>query len=136
MDQHESYLRTIKAEERKEREMRGEVFDWENLPEAKKESNRVVILHGAIKKRVWESLQPANVEQQNRALEDLSISEHGRWMAEKIMDGFVYGKESNTARRIHKDLRPWDDLSEYDKDKDRNQVRKVLGLPLLENSAL
>lgn len=136
MDQHESYLRTIQAKERKEREMRGEVFDWENLPEAKKESNRVAILHGAIKKRVWESLQPANAEQQNRALEDLSISEHGRWMAEKIMDGFVYGKESNAARRIHKDLRPWDDLSEYDKDKDRNQVRKVLGLPLLENPGL
>jgi len=132
MDQHDSYLRTIKAEERKEREMRGEVFDWEKLPEAKKESNRVAILHGAIKQEVWKSLQQADAEQQTRALEALSVSEHSRWMAEKIMDGFVYGVESNTTRRIHKDLRPWDALSEYDKDKDRNQVRKVLGLPLLE----
>jgi len=132
MNQHESYLRTIKAEERKEREMRGEVFDWEKLPEAKKESNRVAILHGAIKQEVWKSLQQATAEQRTLALEDLSISEHSRWMAEKIMDGFVYGVESNAVRRIHKDLRPWDALSEYDKDKDRNQVRKVLDLPLLE----
>ena len=112
--------------------MRGEAFEWEKLPEAKKESNRVAILHGILKKTVWESLQHADAEQRTHALEGLSISEHGRWMAEKVMDGFVYGVESNTARRIHKDLRPWDALSEYDRDKDRNQVRKVLDLPLLE----
>jgi hypothetical protein len=129
MDQHLAYLREqLSEEERRIREAKEGSFEWDNLPEAKKESNRVAILHGDIKKAVWDSFQHADAEQKARIIEHLSISEHGRWMAEKIMDGFVYGAESNPVRRIHKDLRPWEALSEYDKDKDRKQVRKVLGL--------
>jgi hypothetical protein len=129
--QHEAYLNTLKPEERAERERKGEDFSWEGMPELKKESNRVAVLHGTIKKKIWESVQDAGEKALESTLESLSVSEHSRWMAEKVMDGFVYGAETVSRRRIHRDLRPWGELSVSDKDKDRNQVRKVLGLPLL-----
>ena len=129
--QREAYLNTLKPEERAERERKGEDFSWEGMPELKKESNRVAVLHGTIKKKIWESVQDAGEKALESTLESLSVSEHSRWMAEKVMDGFVYGAETVSRRRIHRDLRPWGELSVSDKDKDRNQVRKVLGLPLL-----
>jgi RyR domain/TrkA-N domain len=118
-ENHEAYLEGLSEEARK---TKPNAKPWELLPEAFKESNRWAVLHRAVKRTVWEAV-PAH--ERDSVLELLSRSEHQRWMAEKIMDGWIAGKRDN-ARKIHDDIRPYDDLDEAVKSYDRDQVRKAL----------
>ena len=55
-------------------------------------------------------------------IEALAIAEHRRWMAEKIVAGWRHAALRDDSRRLHPSIRPYDDLSEPDKQKDRNTV--------------
>jgi hypothetical protein len=57
--------------------------------------------------------------------DDLAKEEHDRWMAEKIADGWKYGKVKDGKRKTHPCLLPWDELDDYTKDKDRNPIREI-----------
>ena len=59
-------------------------------------------------------------------IEVLAEIEHLMWMEEKFRDGWQFGTPRDDDRRIHHSLVPYADLSESDKQKDRNQVRKYL----------
>lgn len=61
-------------------------------------------------------------------LEKLSIQEHTRWMEEKIRNGWTFGQVRDNERKIHHCLVPWEELPEYEKEKDRDAVRAI---PLL-----
>ena len=52
----------------------------------------------------------------------LSRLEHRRWMIEKGLDGWTYGKEKNVAKKENPCFIPWDDLSEEEKKKDDNTI--------------
>ncbi len=58
-------------------------------------------------------------------VERLARMEHDRWMQEKMASGWTYGPERNNALKIHDKLVPYDQLSEQDKDMDRDPVRKI-----------
>ena len=58
-----------------------------------------------------------------RNLELLAEAEHDGWMEHKIRNGWVYGEKRDDAKKINPALLPYKDLSEQDKDKDRNSVR-------------
>jgi hypothetical protein len=51
-------------------------------------------------------------------------------MGEKAMDGWRHAElpEQNKKRRLHPSLIPWTQLSESEKEKDRVQVRKSVGI--------
>jgi hypothetical protein len=51
--------------------------------------------------------------------------EHERWVEEKLSDGWRYSPTKDLEKKTIPYLVPWDDLSEADKDKDRNQVRNL-----------
>jgi len=58
-------------------------------------------------------------------IETMAKMEHERWVKQKLDAGWKYAPETDKARKLHKDLVPWEDLSEEDKEKDRVLVRNI-----------
>jgi len=63
-----------------------------------------------------------------RQIEVLSKLEHIRWMEERLGNGWVYGIEKDVERKVSPCLIPWEELPEYEKEKDRRVVRNVIPL--------
>jgi hypothetical protein len=57
-------------------------------------------------------------------LELLSQHEHQRWMASKLADGWTFGPRDD-AKKVHDQIKPWEQLDDANKDKDRNAVREI-----------
>ena len=55
-------------------------------------------------------------------LEILAEAAHKVWMEGKIRDGWQHGPETDKARKIHSCLVPYNQLSESDKESDRDLV--------------
>lgn len=105
---------------------------WHRLPEYIKEANRVAAenleLKLAIIQKVGRSTNEKHEEVIERYIEPLSKMEHNRWMAEKVLQGWAYGPNTDKRTFTHKNIVPWDDLTEEEKDKDSTQVRATLKL--------
>ena len=100
---------------------------WEDLPENVRDANRMVADHFEIKMRAIgcrlgaiDEVQEINLSEDE--LEVLSIMEHGRWWADRALNGWRFGSERDDAQKIHPNMVPYDDLSEADKQKDRDSV--------------
>jgi hypothetical protein len=61
-------------------------------------------------------------------VEDLAQIEHERWMSDLRGDGWRRGLVKDAAKREHPLLVPWSELSEEDRDKDRDAVRSLPGM--------
>ncbi|MCX6688633.1 MAG: RyR domain-containing protein [Methanoregula sp.] len=64
-------------------------------------------------------------------VETLAQLEHDRWMKEKEESGWRYGRERDDKKKIHPSLVSYNQLSESEKEKDRdtiNQIPKILSL--------
>lgn len=55
-------------------------------------------------------------------LEFLSENVHNQWMAGRIAEGWKYGKQRNDILKEHPGLVPYQDLSEEEKEYDRQTV--------------
>ena len=116
---HERYFHTEIARGRTAGETPS-LVEWERLPETMREANRNQIDHEPIKRAALSrSSSPEMVE----ALAD---AEHRRWMADRIIAGWRLGEVRDDTRKIHPSLRPYQDLSEAEKNKDRDTVASVL----------
>ena len=62
-------------------------------------------------------------EHLNRHLEALAEEEHEGWMAHLQSEGWKFSSTRDDDRRLHDCLRPFHELRELDKDKDRESVR-------------
>lgn len=109
---------------------------WENLPETLRNANRMTADHFDVKMRAIgcrivprdTAVAPAALSAQE--LEQLSIMEHNRWWADRALDGWTPGSPRNDANKVHPNMVPYEELSEADKQKDRDNVNnmiKVLG---------
>jgi ppGpp synthetase/RelA/SpoT-type nucleotidyltranferase len=58
-------------------------------------------------------------------VEEMARLEHGRWVVERHMQGWAWGKETDRAQRIHTSLVPWDQLGEPDQERDRQAIRHL-----------
>jgi voltage-gated potassium channel Kch len=105
---------------------------WDHLPENLRESTRAQADHIIRKLHAiscdvrlatnWdESLYTFTDEE----VELLARMEHERWMAERLNYGWTHGPARDDDQKIHPSLVPWDQLSEMDKEKDRNPVRTL-----------
>ena len=93
---------------------------WEELPEGLRQANRAQADHIPIKRRTLAiSDSPATIEA-------LAVAEHRRWMAEKIVANWRHAVERDDARRLHPSIRPYDELSEAEKQKDRDTVMNAV----------
>ena len=55
-------------------------------------------------------------------IEALAIAGHRRWMAEKIVAGWRHAAVRDDSRRLYPSIRPYNELSEEEKQKDLNTV--------------
>jgi hypothetical protein len=58
-------------------------------------------------------------------IEHLAESEHVRWSAERTAVGWRFGPSRDDAARTHPSLVPWAQLSEAEKERDREAVRAL-----------
>ncbi len=58
-------------------------------------------------------------------MERLAEAAHKVWMDGKLRDGWVYGPVTDKARKIHSCLVPYNQLSEADRESDRDMVRGI-----------
>lgn len=65
-------------------------------------------------------------------MENLAEAAHDVWMEGKQRDGWKYGPVTDKEKKIHSCLVPYDQLSEEDKESDRDLVR---GIPKILSKA-
>jgi hypothetical protein len=61
-------------------------------------------------------------------LEVLSIMEHNRWWADRALNGWKFGSVRNDIQKVHPNMLPYDNLSEADKQKDRDSVLEMINI--------
>lgn len=61
----------------------------------------------------------------HRTLEQFAEAAHIVWMDGKLRDGWKYGMITDKKKKIHSCLVPYDQLSEADKESDRDIVRRI-----------
>jgi hypothetical protein len=105
---------------------------WERLQENLKESNRQQADQIPAKlQALGYSFRPVNGRHPKMhefspdEVEKLAIMEHERWLQEKLATGWRYGPERDDARKLSPSLVPYEQLSEAEKDKDRNPMRRI-----------
>ena len=58
-------------------------------------------------------------------VEELARIEHERWTSDLVGDGWQRGTVKDAAKKEHPLLVPWSELTEEDRDKDRDAVRSL-----------
>ncbi len=118
---------------------------WRDIQEYKRESNRYAADHTAIKYHMVEVLSGDEETLDQKTIREIAKSEHRRWCAEKILDGWEplpsrekhrweteSGQQELRDQRYHPSIRSVESLrSEMDGEweKDVNQVRAVIQHP-------
>lgn len=64
-------------------------------------------------------------------IEELARAEHDRWIEERASEGWSFGEVRDNVLRIHPDFRPYDELSDEAKEKDRRAVTRMPALAAL-----
>ncbi|TKG97001.1 hypothetical protein EYV94_00820 [Puteibacter caeruleilacunae] len=70
-----------------------------------------------------------NVAEQPNLSDDRKVManlEHRRWMAERVLFGFVYGADRNDALKIHNCMMPFEKLSKSETDKDNTINQQIM----------
>jgi hypothetical protein len=104
---------------------------YDELSESLKEASRATVRDIPRKLRLlgWR-IEPGN-DQEGIAnfsegnLERLAQLEHQRWMEHKLGDGWTYGPETDPGQKVHASLVEWDELSEEERQKDREMIRSI-----------
>jgi len=106
--------------------------DWNNLPEGLKESNAQQADHifeklnhigCTVRKSSVQKIEPFKFTEDE--IELLSEIEHGRWNAERLLDGWTWGEKKDISQKESPYLAKWAELPEEVKEWDRATVRKI-----------
>ncbi|MEM8561317.1 MAG: NAD-binding protein [Pseudomonadota bacterium] len=109
------------------------LIPWSELPVHKKKANQNAAAHVDVKLRIAncealdvESTEPEAIFPPDELMMELLAQlEHRRWMADKYLAGYSYGEVRDEDRMLHPDLIPWEDLTEEDKQKDRDNINQI-----------
>ena len=111
---------------------RASMYEWDDLPESVRDDNRLVADCYQLKLRDIGARaltgSGAGLRLSDDEVEELARAEHDRWMAAKLIDGWVHGATRDDAARRHPDIVPYDDLSERIRELDREQIRLITRL--------
>jgi hypothetical protein len=131
---HEEYLRGERLRGQTP-ETNPSMVPWEELPEPLRESNRAFA--DGIGKKLTDygcALVPAPLAQANETdhvfapdeVEQLAREEHDRWMRDLRKDGWTATTGAkDSVRKVHPLLVDWEELSEVDRDRDRDSIRAL-----------
>lgn len=68
--------------------------------------------------------KPSPPDFSEKQLEAMAIMEHGRWVVERLLNGWKYGEQKDIENKISPYLVPWselpDDIKQYDYDVVKN----------------
>lgn len=108
--------------------------EWQKLDAFTRMSNISAADYHEIRAVMLKDIAPESKEIDAETLELLSELEHIRWCRYHYLNNWQYGipdhgKTKDPVRRIHKDLRPYAELSEAVKEKDRENIRVLLSVP-------
>lgn len=67
-------------------------------------------------------------EELNELAEMIAKNVHEVWSAGRMADGWTYGEERNDAKKKHPCLVPYEELTEMEKEYDRNTSQETLKL--------
>ncbi len=113
-------------------------LEWSNMNDYFKDENRYAARHLPIKLRSL-GLEAVPTDDPREAVDFKEILErseqllarleHDRWLARKLVNGYIHGKKLERKLRdrlkIHVDIRPWEELSEKDREKDLVVLRNI-----------
>jgi hypothetical protein len=106
--------------------------DWESLSETMKMSNRYQAYHTNIKLGYLGYVVDFNskadkisIVYSESQLDVLAQMEKRRWNAERLLSGWIFGKERSDELRIHPLLVPWEELEDIEKQKDRDTLSNI-----------
>jgi hypothetical protein len=127
---HDNYLR---AELNKGRKMGSApaMVAWEPLDEEYKQANRAQVRDiGSKLAMIGCTVAPRtgpglNLVDDDAQVEMLATAEHDRWMADRKSQGWTYGAVRDNVAKHHPSLVAWSELSNNEKDKDRDVVRNM-----------
>ena len=128
---HQDYY---EREKLKDKENRTDAFvPWEELNPHEKGSNRAQVTdilfklarHGLRTDSVGDGTEFMPDE---HLIESWAKEEHARWVKWKTDSGWRPGTTTIHAKKIHKDIKPWEDLTEDARNKDRDAVRSIPSL--------
>ena len=118
---------------------------WYDLPEYQRESNRFAADHIPIKYRMASVVDNEDGQVDDKTIRLLAETEHRRWCAEKILDGWEplptseqvrwqtdEGEQILRKQRYHPDIKPVESLREEmdgEWNKDVSQVKALIGYP-------
>ncbi len=138
IDIHTAYAGVIREElmndqfELGKKEKSGELNPWETLKEDFRESNRQQAVHMYFKIRACgfeiadeTDPRPGIIEFEPGLFHALSVMEHDRWVAERKVNNWKFGKPSDKPNRINENLVEWDQLTETVKGYDRKTVAMI-----------
>jgi hypothetical protein len=105
---------------------------WETLSEPMQASNRHAADHIPIKLRAlgyhFKKLQDDEIRIEGFDPDELSRLarlEHRRWCAERWLDNWEWGPETDRPRKINKNLKPWGGLTPDEQKKDYDQISSL-----------
>ncbi len=105
--------------------------EWERLPQEFRESSRQAADHiwakaTAMRFRITEKKSAdARLNLTDDEHELLAKMEHHRWLNERFLSGWAYGKKRVDAARRHDLLRPWSALSDNEKTFDKGLASRL-----------
>jgi len=117
------------------------LVDWAELPEHLKEMDsdaardlpeKLAILGYVLCQDVPAGGPAVVIDPKNPRVERLAKREHERWLLRRVKTGWRYGGELDEHRRLHPYVRPWEELPEDERHKDRIMV---IGLPKVVDAA-
>jgi len=139
---HEAYLTVARPDTDPHNPAPAANKKWMSLTEEERDGNREAADHMWAKVRTLgyeleeaplsEEVSPAaspDDETLVRAIEThmeaLASSEHYRWMAWRLINGWTYGADRDPLRKLHPNIVSYEELTEADREKDRVIVRII-----------
>lgn len=126
---HARYLHELRRQHSEDNEM----TEFDDLPDDIKYSNIDNAWHIPTKllaigyriRKVKKGHKPFALHLDKKEIEIMSGIEHLRWSWDKRLNGWTYGKTKNNNRKSHPGLVPYQELSESEKEKDRELIRLI-----------
>jgi serine phosphatase RsbU (regulator of sigma subunit) len=108
-------------------------IDFDDLPDEIKYSNIDNATHIPTKllsigykiRQVKKGFKPFALHLNEQEIETMARVEHMRWSWEKRLNGWTFGKVKDEVTKVHPSLIPYEQLSESEKEKDRELVKLI-----------
>jgi hypothetical protein len=110
---------------------------WDEVRETYRAANRASADSAMVK--LWDAgWRPASRAERAAATTEPGISddvlaamakrEHDRWTAERLLAGWRPGAKRNNEQRVHPNLKPWEQLTVPEQDRDKAQVHAAIDI--------